>query len=151
VASQNTVFKASDAEICTPVTKLITNDRIKHAIRAFDAKLSVTGATDLRPLDGTGHSSAPAMATADEATPAHAVEPIFVVLGLFLVVGAAPSGQFQRVHPAFERLAVSGVNAGCLVLIDVNKFVTDRLLQGFESRPLVGFFGETNRTVAAAI
>ncbi len=28
MASQNTVFKASDAEICTPVTKLITNDRI---------------------------------------------------------------------------------------------------------------------------
>jgi cysteine synthase A len=29
VASQNTVFKAADAEICGPVTKLITNDRIK--------------------------------------------------------------------------------------------------------------------------
>ncbi len=28
MASQNTVFKASDDEICTPVTKLITNDRM---------------------------------------------------------------------------------------------------------------------------
>jgi MFS family permease len=28
VASQNTVFKASDVEICVPVTKIITNDRI---------------------------------------------------------------------------------------------------------------------------
>jgi hypothetical protein len=31
VASQNTVFKASDAEISVPVTKLITNDRMSIA------------------------------------------------------------------------------------------------------------------------
>ncbi len=29
VASQNTVFKASGDEICAPVTKLLTNDRMK--------------------------------------------------------------------------------------------------------------------------
>ncbi len=28
MADQNTVFKASDAEICVPVTKLLTNDRM---------------------------------------------------------------------------------------------------------------------------
>ena len=36
MASQNTVFKASDAEICTPVTKLITNDRMTFAKKALD-------------------------------------------------------------------------------------------------------------------
>jgi mRNA-degrading endonuclease toxin of MazEF toxin-antitoxin module len=41
VASQNTVFKASDAEICVPVTKLITNDRISQ-IRVVDISNRVT-------------------------------------------------------------------------------------------------------------
>jgi hypothetical protein len=39
VASQNTVFKASDAEICTPVTKLITNDRINFVVPQIEPTL----------------------------------------------------------------------------------------------------------------
>jgi hypothetical protein len=46
---------------------------------------------------------------------------------------------------------VTGVNAGGLVLVGVNEFVANRLLESFESRPLVGLFGQTNRAVSASI
>jgi hypothetical protein len=44
VTSQNTVFKPSDVEICGPVTKLLTNDRIRDqtsTVISLTAVLSV--------------------------------------------------------------------------------------------------------------
>jgi hypothetical protein len=44
VAIQNTVFKASDAEICVPVTKLITNDRMRIEPVELGEMLAALGA-----------------------------------------------------------------------------------------------------------
>jgi hypothetical protein len=63
---------------------------IENAIRTFDAKLGVTGTTDLCAPNCSGYGSTPAMATANEPTSVDTVESILVVGGLFLVVGAAP-------------------------------------------------------------
>jgi hypothetical protein len=64
---------------------------IKDAVGAFDTEFGIAGTTDLRSFDRTGDGDTPAMATADESTSIHAVEPVLVVFRLFLVVGAAPS------------------------------------------------------------
>jgi len=99
---------------------------LKDAVGAFDMEFGIAGTTDLRSFDRAGDGDTSAMATADESTSIHAVEPVLVVFRLFLVVGAAPSGEIQRFHPSLGRLAVTGVNAGGLVLIGVNEFVANR-------------------------
>ncbi|WP_281196073.1 hypothetical protein [Halorubrum sp. F4] len=75
---------------------------IENAVGAFDAKLSVTGTTDLGALNCSGDSGTPAMATANESTSVDTVESVLVVGRLFLVMGAAPPREIQRFYPLLE-------------------------------------------------
>jgi hypothetical protein len=51
VASQNAVFKASDAKISVPVTKIITNDRIRKANDRYPIVRQPTLGEDTQKLD----------------------------------------------------------------------------------------------------
>jgi hypothetical protein len=67
---------------------------VEDTVRALHAELGVTGPTYLCALDSPRYGSTPAMATADESTAVETIEPVLVVVRLFLVVGGASPGQF---------------------------------------------------------
>jgi len=91
------------------------------------------------------------MSTADKSTPIDAVELIFVVFRLLLVVGATAPGEIKRIYPLLERLTVIGVNARGLVLVCMNKFVSNRLFGSIEPSSIVGLLRDANRAVTVSI